>query len=107
MDSEGSVHLEHLVRATLEPYAFPDRGDLTQAPEGALTEDQVVPVSLILHELATNAVKYGALLAPTGRPRIGWSVEDLEGKATCLDFAGQESGDPRPPLPTGWGLERG
>lgn len=95
LDSEGAVQLSHLVRATLEPYATsPDRVKLIPSPEVSLPQDQVVPVSLIVHELATNALKYGALSAPTGRLRVAWTLEDLNGTSHLLNFAWRETGGP-------------
>jgi len=46
-------------------------------------------LSLALHELATNATKYGALSRPAGRVRVEWRVEE---KMLHLDW--EESGGP-------------
>jgi PAS domain S-box-containing protein len=43
-------------------------------PPVELTADLAVPTSMALHELATNAVKYGALSVPKGRVRVTWDV---------------------------------
>lgn len=95
IDSEGTVELSRLVRLTLEPYATsPDRIEMVQSPEVSLDHNQVVPVSLILHELATNALKYGALSAPTGRLQIGWSLENPNGTANLVSFRWRETGGP-------------
>ena len=45
-------------------------------PEVTLPAEMAVPVGLILHELATNAIKYGALGAPDGRLTVHWSAPD-------------------------------
>jgi PAS domain S-box-containing protein len=45
-----------------------------RGPRVALRPNAVQPASLIIHELATNAVKYGALSRDTGRIEISWSV---------------------------------
>ena len=41
-----------------------------------LPRDQVTPVGLALHELATNSVKYGSLSVPSGEVCIDWSGDD-------------------------------
>jgi two-component sensor histidine kinase len=63
-------------------------------------------IGLALHELSTNAVKYGALAQGAGRVTLAWSVED---GAFCLTWT--ESGGPpvTPPTEKGFGstlLER-
>lgn len=47
-----------------------------QGPGVALKPSAVQPLSLLIHELATNAVKYGSLSVETGRVEIGWTVRD-------------------------------
>jgi two-component sensor histidine kinase len=44
----------------------------------SLAPAQVLPLALILHELATNAIMYGALSAPQGRVEIDWEVDPDE-----------------------------
>ena len=54
---------------------------LCEGPSIALSPNAVQPVSLLFHELATNAVKYGALSSPQGKIEIKWRVAadgDLE-----------------------------
>jgi two-component sensor histidine kinase/PAS domain-containing protein len=67
---------------------------------------QSLSVSLVLHELATNAAKYGALSVPDGRVRLSWQVEHAdEGRRVRLRW--EERGGPpvRPPQETGFGTE--
>jgi two-component sensor histidine kinase len=54
-------------------------------------------LALALHELATNAVKYGALSQPSGHLQISWRQEasDAEGPRVVLDW--EESGVVMPP----------
>jgi PAS domain S-box-containing protein len=71
------------------------------APRSALA------LSLALHELSTNAAKYGALSREGGRVRIGWSVEN-----GLLNLVWKEQGGPEvtPPAGRGFGsrlIERG
>ncbi|HEY1707629.1 MAG TPA: HWE histidine kinase domain-containing protein [Rhizomicrobium sp.] len=60
----------------------------------------VLPLSLTLHELATNALKYGALSQPQGRVSLDWSVRD-----GALHLEWLESGGPAvsPPSRKGFG----
>jgi PAS domain S-box-containing protein len=87
--------LAALVAAELEPYggrAEVAGGDVTLSPKEALT------LSLVLHELATNAAKHGALSAPEGRVEVGWEVEG-EAPARILRLRWRERGGPPVPAP--------
>jgi PAS domain S-box-containing protein len=68
-------------------------------PEISLKPQQAVTFSLALHELATNAAKYGALSVPNGRVAIAWSGEE-EILFTWEEFGGPQVG---PPTRTGFG----
>ena len=65
-----------LVRSQL---AFVDRRDLsqivTEGPALRLSASQAEHLGLAVHELATNALKYGALSVPGGSVRICWAVD--------------------------------
>jgi two-component sensor histidine kinase/PAS domain-containing protein len=67
---------------------------------------QALSVSLVLHELATNALKYGALAQPDGRVRLAWQVEPEAGGAQ-LRLVWEEWGGPPVALPdkSGFGTE--
>jgi two-component sensor histidine kinase len=72
--SEGS-DLRALVEALVAPLA-PDKARLEiRGAAIKLPADATTPFALILHELATNAIKYGAWLAGRGKVSIEWSVE--------------------------------
>jgi CheY-like chemotaxis protein len=60
-------------------------------------------LALVIHELATNAVKYGALSTPTGSVAVSWSKI---GSPARLRFVWRERGGPpvRPPARQGFGL---
>ncbi len=63
--------------------------DLPLAPRAALA------MSLCLHELSTNATKYGALSVPTGHVELNWRIErDDRGHDAFLDMRWQEFGGP-------------
>lgn len=74
---EGPSDLRQLVTDIVEPYrdGHADRirlaGDAVALPRNAAT-----PIGLTLHELATNAIKYGALSSPDGEVCIDWDIED-------------------------------
>jgi two-component sensor histidine kinase len=76
-----SAQVRELVDGTLAPYASQDGArihaagpDLRLAPRTALT------VAMALHELATNAAKYGALSNDRGQVFVDWSTADATGQ---------------------------
>jgi two-component sensor histidine kinase len=85
-------------------------------PAIRLTPQAATVVALTLHELATNAAKYGALSTPEGRVALSWKIEAGQGEGANgvrrLRLEWLESGGPpvRPPARTGFGtqmIERG
>lgn len=69
---------------------------ILSGPELRLTPSAVQALSMALHELATNAVKYGALGAATGRLHLDWSVDPGAG---LLRLVWEERGGPTIALP--------
>ncbi len=69
-----------------------------------LKPEAVQNLGLVLHELATNSVKYGALSAPEGKITIEWTNE-AAATGTMIRFVWTESGGPpvKPPSDTGFG----
>lgn len=64
-----------LVDTTLAPYRSEDRVAELDGPEVVLPAKFVTPLGLVLHELTTNAVKYGAW-SDGGNLRVSWTVND-------------------------------
>ena len=62
-----------VVEATLGPYDAPDLEVVVEGPMVDLPIGIVSPLGLILHELATNSVKYGALSSAGGKVVVTWS----------------------------------
>jgi two-component system CheB/CheR fusion protein len=75
-----------------------------KGPTIMLTPAAAQGFALVIHELLTNAAKYGALSAPSGKLEICWSVEE-SGEEPSLTFRWQERGGPpaAPPQRTGFG----
>ncbi len=71
---DAPCEARRLVEAALAPFRAGDTFVL-DGPACTLPREACVPLSLALHELCTNAVKYGALSVPDGRVRLGWAVE--------------------------------
>ena len=64
-------------------------------PELELAPELALHLALILHELVTNAHKYGALSVPEGRVSLRWTIED---ERLVMNWV--ESGGPRTAVPT-------
>lgn len=94
-----SATLSEVARTTLA--ATIERIDL-QGPEVPLGPRVAVALSLLLHELATNAVKHGALSTLMGTVVLSWEVDD---PAKLLTIHWREIGGPpaRPPAEIGFG----
>lgn len=93
------VALPELVEAALNP--FRTKGDFHVVGEPCeLPARSCVPFVLALHELATNAVKYGALSVSEGCVRIAWSVESGRCSLTWREERGPEV---KPPARRGLG----
>ncbi|MGV1754946.1 HWE histidine kinase domain-containing protein [Agrobacterium sp. CG674] len=70
--------LRDLIEAEADMHRFgpvPDRVAISGQPVG-LTERAFGVVALLLHEMMTNAAKYGSLSVPSGRLDINWNIED-------------------------------
>jgi PAS domain S-box-containing protein len=81
--------------APFDPQRFITTGDGTQLPA-----PKALLLAMVVHELGTNAVKYGALSNSCGRVAVAWS-----GKPDRLLFHWRESGGPvvKPPQRKGFG----
>jgi PAS domain S-box-containing protein len=104
--AEEGADLATLVECTLEPYAG-ERAAVTVVAAGpavTLAATKVQALALVLHELATNAVKHGALSKPEGQVWVGWKVEKADG-IRRLRLRWEERGGPQvePPAVRGFG----
>jgi two-component sensor histidine kinase len=92
--------LKEILEETLEPYL--DRTVLA-GPPVALTPNAALALSMVFHELGTNAVKYGALSLPEGTVTVVWHVDP--GALHRLTLHWEERGGPTvsPPARKGFG----
>jgi PAS domain S-box-containing protein len=65
------VGLANLVQSELAPWVG-EGGASAEGPEVLLAADATQPMAIVLHELVTNASKYGALTTPHGRISVRW-----------------------------------
>jgi PAS domain S-box-containing protein len=89
--------LAEIVRREFAPYT---RGT-TEAtgPNVTLKAEATQPVATVLHELTTNAAKYGALSTRTGRVSVRWQLLQ-NGSLDRLIIEWQETGGPPVPAPS-------
>jgi two-component system CheB/CheR fusion protein len=87
--------LEALVRSELKPYEA-KRADRLRigGPAVLLPSGIATPFGLVLHELAVNAAKHGALSVPEGKVTVNWSL-DGDGSRPRLNLSWTEQNGPR------------
>lgn len=89
--------LRTLIAAQLAPYAK-DANVTLEGADVAMLVRAAAPLGMVLHELATNAAKYGAL-STGGEVRVAWTVSGNPGNRV-LKIAWSESGGPPVGRPT-------
>jgi two-component sensor histidine kinase len=86
-----SAEVGEIVESVLEPYATTDAGRIyASGPPVRLAPSPALMLSMVLHELATNAAKYGALTNGSGRIAVEW--QSLPDKR--LHLVWKETGGP-------------
>jgi PAS domain S-box-containing protein len=101
---EGAA-IGDIVEKVLAPFIDRNGRRITMAgPAIHLTPEVTLALSMALHELATNAVKYGALSTGAGRVVIAWALTGANA-ARRFTFTWVEEGGPpvAPPSRTGFG----
>jgi two-component system CheB/CheR fusion protein len=92
----------------LAPYRAEREKNITVGGEEdvLLTQKTTLTLAMALHELATNAAKYGALSTPNGRVDVHWSVANTREEPRLL-IEWIETGGPRvkPPTRRGFGSQ--
>ncbi|SHI35206.1 PAS domain S-box protein [Wenxinia saemankumensis] len=92
-----AAEMEEVVRSVLGNFGMDERFDIS-GPSVPLGSRATLSLSLLLHELATNALKHGALASEMGRVAVDWRLEDT-GTAAELRLSWTETGGPPPRLP--------
>jgi PAS domain S-box-containing protein len=98
----AGVDLRGRIMDELYPYCAPgsSRAEI-DGPDFLLKPQLAQLIAMVLHELTTNAVKYGALSVSAGRLRVGWSHHTSGNLVICWS----ETGGPpvKPPARRGFG----
>ncbi|MFC5067736.1 sensor histidine kinase [Flaviflagellibacter deserti] len=96
--------LRQVVATALKPFNDETRARLRiEGPGLEIAAKPALALTLALHELATNAAKYGALASENGRVDVSWSVEDgLEGRLR-FQWVEREGPPVAVPAKTGFG----
>ncbi len=107
-DPSGGVDLETLLAEELMAHGAREGGQVhLDGPSVRLQPKAAEMLALAVHELTTNAVKYGALSTPVGRLDIGWAIDgDGDDRRLTLRWAEDLAGRPvMPPRRRGFGFE--
>lgn len=100
-DQWGPARLEDLITTEGRAYFEADRQSIRMTgPDVAITPDAFTVMALVIHELVTNAAKYGAL-SDSGTVHVDWKIE----QDGSLTINWRESGGPavQPPKRRGFG----
>ncbi len=86
-DTKNGAPLDELLRAVLTAYPADPASLRIEGCPLWLPQDHITPMGLILNELATNALKYGAWSTPEGLVTISWSLSGKDGaRLLILDW---------------------
>lgn len=107
-ESWDGAELHAVIRSSLRPHLGDGRNRITlEGPDFRLRPKSAVALSMALHELGTNALKYGALSAEAGRVALHWTTDDGRFRLRWEESGGLPV---TPPSRTGFGsrmIERG
>ncbi len=86
----SGASLSEIIRGELAPRVAAESQIELDGPAVRLAPKAVLAVHMIVHELATNAAKYGALSRDDGRVNVSWMVEDRDKDGPILAIAWSE-----------------
>lgn len=102
-DSWQSAPLESVVARAIAPFdSDPSRFTVQGSPLD-IHARAALALAMALHELCTNAAKYGALTSPDGRVTIDWRVEELDEPSFRFSWVERDGPAVIPPTRTGFG----
>jgi two-component sensor histidine kinase len=94
-----SADVHQIVRQALAPFANAAPARFTRrGPHFRVSPELSLALSMALHELATNAIKHGALSNDTGEVNVAWAV-DRDAEPARLNLLWSECGGPAVPVP--------
>lgn len=94
-----AVDVGNLVERALRPFASADEHRiLASGSEASLPSDKALMLAMLLHELSTNAVKYGSLSNDTGVVEVTWTLREQPHRR--LELVWRERGGPVVSEPT-------
>ena len=91
----SSADLKQIVKSSLDIHDKTKKRFIISGPPVSLSPPTALSMALALHELSTNAVKYGALSSKNGIVEINWTIDKDE-----FHFSWREKGGPTVSLPT-------
>jgi PAS domain S-box-containing protein len=99
--------LQRLIQSELLPYEGRAEGRISlDGPMVMLTSQTAINLALVIHELATNAAKYGALSTSAGQISIRWSLDEAENlPRLLLDWTELDGPAVSAPTRRGFGTE--
>ena len=99
------ANLQELIDRLVSPYGADDdtRRFEISGDDVVLPVASVLPFSLALHELATNAAKYGALSVPEGTVEIKWNLPTVDKREVLLRWIERDGPEVAEPTRRGFG----
>ena len=91
LSREGGASVKALVEATVEPHVSEAKRLELEGEDITIDRVQVTPLGLVLHELATNAVKYGCW-QDEGLLTVRWRIEDSLLKLEWVEESAEPQG---------------
>lgn len=92
----SGVSMRKLVASHLDTFIGAESRVAIEGEDFSVKPEAVQNLGMVLHELATNAVKYGALSVPAGKVAISWDEKPGDGGEAQITLRWVETGGPPP-----------